>query len=353
MEDENNNKMNKTEENTLQFNEDVVMQDSESNKKKMDILDKMMDEITFSDSEDDDKKDKQPFVLDEKNYTEEMTKINKLYEQNIEEGVDEGTMNKYTGTRHEIINEKERKDYPIPFDVTLEDKFEECGIVKNIIENEILMIAINNNVLKVLNLDNIIFLSDKKSIGFIDDVIGQIDNPVYAIKLYPSIIDEKIVEKINPGDKLFFCSNRANVINAIELKNKSKGCDASNAFDEEVGEDEKDYSDDEEEVQAKIRRKNNKKNKKKKIEENTINMNNNDNNMQIDSNINQGINMINAPYSSENLNKSKEELNKKMDIFINNAMNMNINPFASPFGLTDINPENNNGTLNNNSNTNL
>ena len=353
MEDENNNKMNKTEENTLQSNEDVVMQDSESNKKKMDILDKMMDEITFSDSEDDDKKDKQPFVLDEKNYTEEMTKINKLYEQNIEEGVDEGTMNKYTGTRHEIINEKERKDYPIPFDVTLEDKFEECGIVKNIIENEILMIAINNNVLKVLNLDNIIFLSDKKSIGFIDDVIGQIDNPVYAIKLYPSIIDEKIVEKINPGDKLFFCSNRANVINAIELKNKSKGCDASNAFDEEVGEDEKDYSDDEEEVQAKIRRKNNKKNKKKKIEENTININNNDNNMQIDSNINQGINMINAPYSSENLNKSKEELNKKMDIFINNAMNMNINPFSSPFGLTDINPENNNDTLNNNSNTNL
>ena len=345
MEDENNNKMNKTEENTLQSNEDVVMQDSESNKKKMDILDKMMDEITFSDSEDDDKKDKQPFVLDEKNYTEEMTKINKLYEQNIEEGVDEGTMNKYTGTRHEIINEKERKDYPIPFDVTLEDKFEECGIVKNIIENEILMIAINNNVLKVLNLDNIIFLSDKKSIGFIDDVIGQIDNPVYAIKLYPSIIDEKIVEKINPGDKLFFCSNRANVINAIELKNKSKGCDASNAFDEEVGEDEKDYSDDEEEVQAKIRRKNNKKNKKKKIEENTINMNNNDNNMQIDSNTNQGINMINAPYSSENLNKSKEELNKKMDIFINNAMNMNINPFSSPFGLTDINPENNNVTL--------
>ena len=34
MEDENNNKMNKTEENTLQSNEDVVMQDSESNKKK-------------------------------------------------------------------------------------------------------------------------------------------------------------------------------------------------------------------------------------------------------------------------------------------------------------------------------
>ena len=85
-----------------------------------------MDEINFSDSEDDDQKDKQPFELDEKNneknYTEEMTKINKLYEQNIEEGVDEGTINKYTGTRHEKINKKERKDYLMSFDVILDDK---------------------------------------------------------------------------------------------------------------------------------------------------------------------------------------------------------------------------------------
>ena len=44
--------------------------------------------------------------------------------------------------------------------------------------------------------------------------------------------------------------------------------------------------------------------------------------MQIDSNINQRINMINIHYSSEYFNKSKEELNKKMDIFINNALEM-------------------------------
>ena len=167
-------------------NEDILMKDEEaiSHSKKMEILDKMMDEITFSDSDDDSKKEKKDFILDEKTYTSEMSKINKLYEQNQEEGVDEDTMNKYTGTRHEIINEKERKDYPPPFEVTIEDKFEECGSIKNIIENEILMTCINNNALKVLNLDNIIFLSDKTCIGFIDDVIGQIDNPVYAIKLY-------------------------------------------------------------------------------------------------------------------------------------------------------------------------
>ena len=333
-------------------NEDVIMKDADaiSHSKKMELLDKMMDEIDFSDSDDEEKKEKKDFILDEKTYTSEMSKINKLYEQNQEEGVDDGTMNKYTGTRHEIINEKERKDYPPPFEVTIEDKFEECGTVKNIIENEILMTCINNNVLKVLNLDNIIFLSDKTCIGFIDDVIGQINNPVYAIKLYPNLIEQKIIEKINIGDKLFFCSNRANVINAIELKNKSKGCDASNAFDEEVSEDEQDYSDDEEEVQAKIRRK---KNKKRKIEENINTINNNINNqINMGNNINQG-NIINVQNSSSNPNMPKKDLNEKMDIFINNAMNMNINPFASPFDLNGMNMVSNGGDNSNNNNNNL
>ena len=330
-----------------QPNDDIIMKDENiPYSKKMEILDKMMDEITFSDSEDDEKKEKKDFILDEKTYTSEMSKINKLYEQNQEEGVDEGTMNKYTGTRHEIINEKERKDYPAPFEVLNEDNFEECGTVKNIIENEILMTGINNNVLKVLNLDNIIFLSNKTCLGFIDDVIGQIDNPVYAIKIYPELVEQKIMEKISVGDKLFFCSNRANVINAIELKNKSKGCDASNAFDEEVSEGEKDYSDDEEEVQAKLRRK---QNKRKKIEENINNTNNNRNN-QINmgnNNLSQN-NIINAPGSSANLNTSKKELNEKMDIFINNAMNMNINPFFSPFDLNGMNQTSDNNNTNNN-----
>ena len=342
----------KKEENSSQIKDDIIMKDAESYSKKIELLDKMMDDISFSDSEDDENENnKQKFILDEKNYKNEMSKINKLYEQNQEEGIDDGTMNKYTGTRHEIINEKERKDYPIPFEVTINDNFEECGIIKNIIDNEILMTGINNNVLKVLNLDNIIFLQDKTCLGFIDDVIGKIDDPIYAIKIYPNLIEEKISEKLNPGDKLYFCSNRAKIINAIELKKKSKGCDASNAFDEEVSEGEKDYSDDEEEVQAKIRKKNNKKNKRKKIEENIINNNINEK-LNIGNN-NGGNSFINAPYSNENLNKAKQELDKKMDIFVNNAMNMNINPFSSPFSLSPSTQSNNNNIINDNLNNNL
>lgn len=94
--------------------------------------------------------------------------------------------------------------------------------------------------------------------------------------MYPTLIDQKLFDNVHLEDKLYYCSNRANLINAIELKKKNKGCDASNAFDEEVSEGEKDYSDDEEEVCAKIKRKNKRKNKKIKIQEdNTMNNNTN------------------------------------------------------------------------------
>lgn len=328
-------------------NENENINYKEEFKKKMDLLDKMMDEITFSDDEEE-QNNKQPFTLDQNTYNNEMTKIKKLYEQNQEEGVDEGTMNSYTGTRHEIINEMERKDLPAPYEISNDNKFEECGYIKDIVENKILMVASNNNISQILNLDNIIFLSDRQYIGFIDDVIGQIDNPTYVIKLYPKLLEQNIFEKIHINDKLYYCSDKVNVVNAIELKNKNKGCDASNAFDEEVSEGEKDYSDDEEEVNAKTRRKNKRKNKKIKTEENATNdkdkviTHNNDAN----SNPNSGLNIINAPYSVNNINKSKEELNKQMDMFVNNAMNLNINPFNNPFSLNNDNIHNNNNQNN-------
>lgn len=325
-------------------NENENINKKEEFKKKMELLDKMMDEITFSDDEED-QNNKQPFTLDQNTYNNEMSKIKKLYEQNQEDGVDEGTMNTYTGTRHEITNEMERKDLPIPYEINNDNKFEECGYIKDIVENKILMIASNNNISQILNLDNIIFLSDRQYIGFIDDVIGQIDNPTYVIKIYPKLLEQNIFEKIHINDKLYYCSDKVNVVNAIELRNKNKGCDASNAFDEEVSEGEKDYSDDEEEVNAKIIKKNKRKNKKLKTEEiitndkdNAITQNNTTNN-----NGNNSLNIINAPYSVNNINKSKEELNKQMDMFVNNAMNLNINPFNNPFSLNnDDNNQNNN-----------
>ena len=57
-----------------------------------------------------------------------------------------------------------------------------------------------------------------------------------------------------------------------------------------------------------------------------------DNSNQINNNQgNYNNSIINAPYTVNNLNKSKEELNKQIDIFVNNAINLNMDPFSNPF----------------------
>ena len=59
-----------------------------------------------------------------------------------------------------------------------------------------------------------------------------------------------------------------------------------------------------------------------------------DNNYQINNNQgNYNNSIINALYTVNNLDKSKEELNKQIDIFVNNAINLEMDPFGNPFQL--------------------
>ena len=285
-------------------------------KDAIDKIDKMLDEVNFSDDEENNKMN-----LDQKTYEEEMKKIKKLYENPIEED-DTGTMNTYTGTKNEIID-SERKELPIPFEINDNDIFNLCGIVLNIVEGKILMKPQNNNSEnKIINLDNIIFNKTKKPIGFIDDVMGQIDNPIYIIRIYPNLIDEKF--KFNINEELYFCINRAQIINYDEIKNKHKGCDASNAFDEEVSSDDMDYSDDNEEIEAKkIRKAKQLQIKKQKIEQK------NNSPQNISNIINPNINTNNPVLFMQNMSIQMEKYNEIMD----NVTNKNINPFTKPSTL--------------------
>ena len=278
-------------------------------------IEQMLDDVNFSDEENN------KMILDEKTYLEEFKKIKKLYENPLEED-DTGTMNTYTGTKNEIID-SERKELPIPYEINENDLFTLCGIILNIVEGKILMKPQNNNSEnKIINLDNIIFNKNKKPIGFIDDVMGQIDNPIYIIRIYPNLIDEKF--KFNINEELYFCINRAQIINYDEIKNKHKGCDASNAFDEEVSSDDMDYSDDNEEIEAKkIRKAKQLQIKKQKIEQkNNLSQN-------ISNIINPNINTNNPVLFMQNMSIQMEKYNEIMD----NVTNKNINPFTKPSTL--------------------
>ena len=211
----------------------------------------LLDAVTFSDDED----TNQPINLDANTYNKEMQKIETLYNPIPIDEDDGGTMNTYTGTKNEIL-EKDIKEFPKPFELSPNDKMTLCGHVNDIVEGKILIdncIPINH----VLNLDNIIFNSNNIAVGFIDDVIGNIESPIYVARIYPDLLEKGL--SINKGEALFYCDSKVSFVAPKELVNKHKGCDASNAFDEEVSEDSMEFSDDEEESKARAMKRNKRK----------------------------------------------------------------------------------------------
>lgn len=209
------------------------------------LIDDEIDKISISSEEDFTEIKKNN--IDVETYEKEMNKISELY---MNEDNDE-SMNKYVGTKNEL---SELKVIPTVFQLEETFNFLVAGnVVTKVIEGKFTMIAETTN--GVLDLDNIIFNMNKLPVGYVDDVLGKIDSPLYVIKLLP---DYKGSQDLS-GEKLYVVKEKVKFVNKQELL-KFKGSDASNAFDEEVDEDEMEFSDDDEESKRKER------NRKKKNE---------------------------------------------------------------------------------------
>lgn len=100
----------------------------------------------------------------------------------------------------------------------------------------------------VLDLDNVVFSHNRKCVGFVEDVLGPVDQPLYLIFFYPKSEGEH--EAIEKGQNLY-CPLKGIKLVVISALREHKGCDASNIYDEEISKDDVEYSDDEEERKAK------------------------------------------------------------------------------------------------------
>ena len=125
------------------------------------------------------------------------------------------------------------------------DNIEELGVVENIFP---VRCIVKSNTCCTLDLDNIVVTKDKKIIGFIDDVIGKINEPYYSIMYFPIFLEEM---GTNPNShivykqKLYFVPRIMKPITKESIN--TQGCDASNQYDEEIPEEERECSDDEKE----------------------------------------------------------------------------------------------------------
>lgn len=194
--------------------------------------DDLLNDINLSDEETNNDK------LNEGEYNIQIEKINEFYDE-----LGDGSMNKYTGTKNEV---EDRVNIPVPFELPENAEFGEAGIIEAIFENDKILLKPNFNS-GILDLDNILWNSNHIAVGYLDDVVGKVEEPVYIIKFFPNLIDKNLVYK---GHPLYFVKGKASTIVKKELL-KNKGCDASNAFDEEVSDSEKEFSDDEKEFHYK------------------------------------------------------------------------------------------------------
>ena len=137
----------------------------------------------------------------------------------------------------------------IPKDVILD----RLGNVHEIVNNVVIIKAYTQGEsYQVLDEGSVVLTADKTLIGLVYETFGRVEQPMYSIK-YKSA-DEIDADNIQAGMEVYHAPALSNFVFTQALRH-FKGSDASNIHDEEVAEDDREFSDDEEEREFKKSRK--------------------------------------------------------------------------------------------------
>ncbi|MCJ1229957.1 hypothetical protein MMC12_006628 [Toensbergia leucococca] len=147
------------------------------------------------------------------------------------------------------LNEKPEEIVPKPnVTITADMKIEELGDVENLVENIVLIKAKTSGEYQVLETGSVLCLGDRTVIGVVAETLGRVQQPLYCVRFTnASTIFEAGILK---GTQIFYVERHSTYVFTQPLK-AFKGSDASNLHDEEVGDDELDFSDDEAEAEHK------------------------------------------------------------------------------------------------------
>ena len=149
------------------------------------------------------------------------------------------------------LNEKPDEVVPKP-DVTItpDMALDELGHVENMVENLALIKATTSGEYQVLESGSILCLDDRTVIGVVAETLGRVQQPYYSVRFTnPAAMAEAGIKQ---GVKVYFVKQFSHTVFTQPLK-AYKGSDASNLHDEEIGDEELEFSDDEAEAEHKRR----------------------------------------------------------------------------------------------------
>lgn len=151
------------------------------------------------------------------------------------------------------LNEKPDEIVPKPnVTITADMKVQELGDVENLVENLVLIKAKTSGEYQVLETGSVLCLGDRSVIGVVAETLGRVHQPYYSVRFTNA---GGIAEAgISKGTMIFYSEQHSTTVFTQPLK-AFKGSDASNLHDEEVADDEIEFSDDEAEAEYKKRQK--------------------------------------------------------------------------------------------------
>jgi H/ACA ribonucleoprotein complex non-core subunit NAF1 len=173
---------------------------------------------------------------------------------------DEGGASKGKGAGAQLRTKNEIPEEVIPKpDVTItpEMRIEELGNVESVVESIALIKAKTSGEYRVLESGSVLCLEDRSVIGVVAETLGRVQQPLYSVRFTNA--GEIAEAGLAIGTKIFYSEQHSTYVFTQALK-AFKGSDASNLHDEEVGDEEVEFSDDEAEAEHKKRL------KQKKIE---------------------------------------------------------------------------------------
>ncbi|SMR56097.1 unnamed protein product [Zymoseptoria tritici ST99CH_3D1] len=136
--------------------------------------------------------------------------------------------------------------------VTEDMKITFLGNIERTVENMALIKGATPGEYQVLEGGSVLCTEDRVVIGAVADTFGRVQEPLYSV----AFTNAKEVEAagITHGTKIFYVDSHSTFVFTQPLRNM-KGTDASNIHDEEVNEDELEFSDDEAEAEHKRQKK--------------------------------------------------------------------------------------------------
>ncbi|KAK0102056.1 hypothetical protein ONS95_001143 [Cadophora gregata] len=168
-------------------------------------------------------------------------------------GSDDEGGGKAKGPGTQLRTKNEVPDVIVPkpdVTITADMPITEVGNVEHIVENVLVIKAKTSGENRALESGSVLCLEDRSVIGVVAEILGPVQKPLYSVMFTNA--GEIAEAGLSLGTKVFYSEKHSTFVFTQALK-AYKGSDASNLHDEEVGDEEMEFSDDEAEAEHKRR----------------------------------------------------------------------------------------------------